>query len=196
MRTAEGTPEMAEDSTSRTWSRPLKILTGVFFSAVAVFVLITIFGGSFTVELGLADLIVDATFWRDLSVPYREMRSVKLVSPVPDSFRVNGYGSLGISMGTYENPEWGRFSRYTYSEADCAVQIDLADGGHVLVSERTKEQTEALAEALNAKKPAQSAQARIVVFAPRKSQLRPSSWSRMVANALSSGKMPVNRWKE
>ena len=117
---------------------------------VLVVVPVLLFTGEITVELGDTSFTVDATYESALTVEYSAVDSIELrEGDVPGS-RVMGFGSPKLLLGTFENEEFGLYTRYTYGKNDACIV--LTSGGKTLViSAADGEQTRALYEALTAK---------------------------------------------
>ncbi len=90
---------------------------------------------------------IEASYWQDLYVEYDEIDSYELRESDTVGVRSNGYGSLRLSMGIFENDEFGRYTRYTYTGEDACIV--LSDGENVLVlGGSSAEETKAIYEEL------------------------------------------------
>ena len=61
--------------------------------------------------------------------------------------RILGFASARLLLGTFENEEFGSYTRYTYTNPDACVVV--TSGDHVLViSGKTTEETQSIYENL------------------------------------------------
>lgn len=118
--------------------------------ALGVGIFILLFTGDITVECGEEAFTVTASFYEDITVEYDDIDSVEYREEDEKGSRVAGFGSPRLSMGNFENEEFGRYARYSYT--DCGSAIVLRDGEEILViSGRNEEATKALYEELKEK---------------------------------------------
>lgn len=114
---------------------------------LVVLVAVILFSGQITCSLEDDALTVQASFWKDITVPYGEITAVEYRDTAVDGERVWGFGSLKLEMGQFRNTEFGDYTRYTYLGCDSAVVVHL--GQEVLVlSAADKTQTARLAQQL------------------------------------------------
>ena len=98
-------------------------------------------------ECGEDALLIQASYWKDLSVRYEEMDSVTYVTNWNHGMRFSGYGSARLLMGTFENDEVGHYTLYSYANCDAAVVIE-SQGRLLVLGAETPEATYELYEAL------------------------------------------------
>ncbi len=118
------------------------LVTGILLGCFAL-----MFSGKFTVTCGETALTVEASYFEDLTVEYAEIDRIEYRETSPLSRRIWGFGSAKLSLGTFENDEFGRHTRYTYNK--CSAAIILHSGDRVLViNADTPDSTRALYESL------------------------------------------------
>ena len=103
------------------------ILTVVVLAGVAVLM----FTGDVEVTYGEDTFTVDSVYCQAVEVKYDRVDSLEYRESYPTDERVLGFGSARLLLGTFQNEEFGIYSRYTYAgNRPCVVmQVD----GKVLV---------------------------------------------------------------
>ncbi len=100
---------------------------------IVILALITIvmFTGEIQVHLEENSFHIQASYHEDLTVSYSEIDSVTYVDHCDAGVRTLGFHSARLSMGTFENTEFGQYTRYVYT--GCESCIMLRSGEKVLV---------------------------------------------------------------
>ena len=123
---------------------------GVLVVAIVIAVIVLMFTGKVDVELSATKLAIDASFIEDFELPYSAIDTVQIRDDVDTGARIYGIASVRLSLGTYQNEEFGQYKRYTYVGNDTCIVVDSA--GKILVfNEKTPVKTEALYRELLAK---------------------------------------------
>lgn len=114
---------------------------------ILALVAVLMFTGSVETTLDGDTLRVEASYWQDLELPCGQIDSVEYREEGVDGTREWGYGSARLLLGTFQNEEFGFYTRYTYTgSGPCLV---VYTGGDVVVLGCESEgQTLALYEAL------------------------------------------------
>ena len=103
----------------------------VALALVLILTAFLMFTGDIDVVFDEESFTIDASFHSDLTVAYDAIDTVEYRKGNVDGTRVMGYGSARLLLGTFENEEFGRYTRYTYTNPDgCIV---LTSGEQVLV---------------------------------------------------------------
>jgi hypothetical protein len=89
---------------------------------------------------------------KDLTVSYTEVEFLEYRETFDMGAREMGFGSPRLSMGTFKNDEFGRYTIYAYTQGQGAVVLKKGDDVLVLVGE-TAEETKAIYDTLAAKIP-------------------------------------------
>ncbi len=122
------------------------ILVVLILAAVAVLM----FTGNIQYRVGDETLSIEASYWGDMTVRYEEFDRVEYRDTIGSGMRTNGFGSPRLAMGTFQNDEFGSYTRYTYTQTD--AYIVLYSGERVLVlNSKTEADTQALYEQLQSK---------------------------------------------
>ena len=129
--------------------------TGRKVSAIAlpiIFILVALlmFTGNIRSECLDDYLLITATYHADASIAYSEMDSAELRTEKVPGTRMMGFSSARLLLGTFQNEEFGLYTRYTYTGCDSCLVITC--GEKVLVLNAADEAaTQALYEDLLAR---------------------------------------------
>lgn len=130
--------ELTEESKSEPFSGMSKpLITGtIICTVVLVFALagaLIVFPITGDIEFVCGDdsLEISSEYWSDISVNYSDIEEIELRNDVESGKRTNGFGTPRLLLGTFENEEFGLYTRYTYGKCDTCIVIK--DGENVLV---------------------------------------------------------------
>lgn len=140
----EGTLQKEEMTPQRKKSMLISL---AFTGATLLLVVIIMFSGSITAEAAEDALELKGSFGYSLTLPYDAVDSLELREEPVSGTRVSGVGSGKLLLGTFQNEEFGLYTRYTYTDSDCCVLI-FSEGKALVVALETEEETRALYEAL------------------------------------------------
>ena len=118
---------IAKTKGGRIASRIVTILVILLLVGVAILM----FTGGISVELNEDTFEIKASYYEDLTVRYEAIDSVEYRDDLDVGVRTMGFGSARLSMGTFENDEFGRYTLYAYTGAESYVV--LRQGEKVLV---------------------------------------------------------------
>jgi len=115
--TAVPTKEIPMDKTTKiisriSWGIILVIVIGV------AFIMLT---GSIDYEFREDALVMDATFYAPLTLRYENIETLEFRDGNMDGSRINGFGSLRLLLGFFENEEFGIYNRYTYYKPESCI---------------------------------------------------------------------------
>ncbi len=110
--------------------------TVVMISTVLVCVLligaaILMFTGDIEVHCEDTSLKIEATYWEDIEIDYAEIDSLAYRDDFDTGVRANGFGSPKLSMGIFQNDEFGSYTLYAYTGAKAYIVLEI--GGKTLV---------------------------------------------------------------
>lgn len=137
-------PEPAEEGP---FGKKAAIISAIFFTALAVFLVFILFTGDIDCRLEATELTVEASFEKDLTLPYDRIDRIELREEGVDGYRIIGFASSRLLMGTFQNDEFGTYTRYTYTGDGPAVVI-VSEGEILVIGLETSAETRALYEAL------------------------------------------------
>lgn len=115
---------------------------------VLIFVGVILFSGDFEVQFEESSFSIDAGYWDDLRVDYAVIDSVEYREVDVPGARTYGFGSLKLLMGTFENEEFGSYTRYSYIDCNACVVLRSEDKVLVINGE-DEESTKAIYEKLS-----------------------------------------------
>lgn len=125
----QNTEESADENSAATSQKnnaPYKKLT-VIVLVVAVLILILsvvmMFTGNVTIEFGDTHITAKATFYSHASIAYDDIDEVRLRENIDFGIRTFGFGSPKLSVGTFDNDEFGSYTLYAYTGAKACVMI-------------------------------------------------------------------------
>lgn len=105
--------------------------TIIFLIVILVYVAVMMFTGDIEFVCGEESLEIEASYWSDMTVSYEEIQSVEYLENDEAGSRTSGYGSARLLMGTFKNEEYGYYTRYSYTQCDAGIAIDM--GKSVLI---------------------------------------------------------------
>ncbi len=123
-------------------------VAGMGLGAVVLLIAgVLMFTGNIRYQVGPEGLTIDADYHTDLTVDYSKMETIEFRETDDPGYRSAGFGSPRLIMGTFENEEFGCYTRYSYTGQEACIVI--RDGEHTLVlSGETREETQALYQQL------------------------------------------------
>ncbi len=92
-------------------------------------------------------ICITADYHEDLTVPFDTITEITYRENFDQGMRVYGFGSARLSMGTFQNDEFGNFTLYSYTGCDAAIVIKCGEKVLVL-NAPTTDQTQTLYETL------------------------------------------------
>ena len=114
-------------------------VTLAFLAAMAIFVGCVLFTGNLTYQFGEDSFTIQASYYDDLTVKYGDIEDISYQAENYPGFRVWGYGSLRLLMGTFQT-ENIQYTRYTYYRPDSAVLLTVK-GRLLVISGKDPEET-------------------------------------------------------
>ncbi len=86
-------------------------------AVILVGVTVLMFTGNIAAKCEDTSFKIDATYWTDIEVDYAEIDTVQYRADLDVGVRTNGFGSPRLSMGIFENEEFGSYTLYAYAGA-------------------------------------------------------------------------------
>lgn len=132
-------------------SRKGAAAVALFTVAICAFIGWSLFSGSMSVHFGADAVSIEIRQWKALTIPYADIDDIVYYDHDPsqnvDGARVNGFGNLRFSMGTFKNTLYGRYTRYTHASCDACIVMD-AGGETIVINGADEEATKAIYETL------------------------------------------------
>ena len=141
--TATLTNDLVTDKSSRIFHRVGRILV----IPLLIFCGFILFSGSIEYDFQEEALVMDASFYAPITLPYDSIESVEYREGNVDGVRTAGFGSLRLLLGFFENEEFGTYSRYTYYQPDGCIVV-TSKGEILVLSGKNAAQTQAIYQEL------------------------------------------------
>ena len=119
----------------------------IFLVAIAVFVAVTLFTGNLHYRFDSDSFTVEASYFDDLTVKYDAIDGIEYREGNVDGTRTYGVGSFRLLLGTFENAEFGTYTRYTYYRPEACVILSVS-GKTLVLSGSSAESTRSLYDTL------------------------------------------------
>lgn len=110
--------------------RPSKVRQAICLGSVLVVLIVVgviMLTGNVRMQYGDTAFTMEASYYPDLTVAYAEIDSLTYREDIQTGVRVNGFGNLCLEMGTFQNDEFGTYTRYTYTGCDAGVVLTRGD---------------------------------------------------------------------
>lgn len=98
-------------------------ITAVILPILLLGAALLMFTGNLEVKCEDTALTVRATYWTDIEVQYSEIETVEYREELEVGARVNGFGTPRLSMGIFQNEEFGPYTLYAYTGAKAFVVL-------------------------------------------------------------------------
>lgn len=129
-----------------------RTLVGTLISVgvVLIVIFVLVFSASFKLTYGDGSFTVSSAAVGDITVDYDAIESVEYREEGVPGHRVLGFGDMPLKMGTFQNKEFGHYTRYTYNSSKAVVVI-RAEGKVLVLNGKDAESTQAIYETLKNK---------------------------------------------
>ncbi len=138
----QGTYEPAHKSTSLIGTIVGLVLTAVTLLVVAI----VLFTGKITYTISKDGINMDATYYREVSIAYKDIDTVTYLQEDDAGTRKFGWGSYKLLLGTFENQEENQYIRYTYKNVDNVIRVQRKDGEVIIFNAESDAATKLLYE--------------------------------------------------
>ncbi len=122
-------------------------ITAVTVPLIFIGTTVLMFTGNIQVTFADKDFQIVASYMNDLTVSYDEVESVEYRESFDAGHREMGFGSPRLSLGTFSNEEFGRYTIYAYTQGKSAVVLRKGDDVLVIMG-KTAEETKAIYNAI------------------------------------------------
>ena len=96
-------------------------------AVICVFVGILLVTGDIVIRYEDTAFTIEADYWDDVTVDYADIESIEYRERDNAGSRKNGFGSFRLQMGTFQNNEFGSYTRYSYIECDACIVLQVKD---------------------------------------------------------------------
>ena len=122
-------------------------LTAVIVPIILLGVALLMFTGNIEVKCEDTELTINATYWTDVEINYSEIETVEYRKDLDVGVRTSGFGSLRLSMGIFQNDEFGSYTLYSYTGAKEHIVL-TSDGKTLVIGMSDTKETQAIYEAM------------------------------------------------
>ncbi|MBQ8797344.1 MAG: SdpI family protein [Oscillospiraceae bacterium] len=122
-------------------------ITAVFVPLILIGVTVLMVTGNIEMTYNETDFQIVASYADDLTVKYDEIDAIEYRETFDAGSRYMGFGSARLSMGTFQNDEFGRYTIYAYTRGEGAVVLKKGENVLVIVG-KTAEATKAIYDTL------------------------------------------------
>ena len=126
-------------------AKKAKIILAVSIAIVVVILMLVLFTGEVKIEANDNAVVVEAPFYGNVEISYDEIDSVEYREGGVGGMKVNGYNSRAMLLGTFQNDEFGFYTRYTAGSKSPCIVIDI-DGKITVIGTADADATLALYE--------------------------------------------------
>ena len=125
----EGTASVSPVSVAPKWA---KWFTAIVLGLVLLLLAVIFFTGSIRVEYSETAFTVDSTYSAPITVAYDSIEAVEFREKVPAGAKTYGFNSPRLLLGTFQNDEFGTYTRYTVNDGGPCVVLRSGEGVLVL----------------------------------------------------------------
>lgn len=125
-------------------------ISAVVVSLLCIGVAVLMVTGNITVACEDTSFTVNATYWTDLTVDYSEIDTVEYREDLDPGLRTSGFASARLSMGIFQNDEFGMYTLYAYTGAEAYIVITSGEKT-LVIGLSDAEQTQSVYQTLLAK---------------------------------------------
>ena len=127
-------------------TKKIKLIRTLSIVFAVAFIIIIMFTGNIKVGHTETSLIIEATYWKNVTISYSEISSIEYSESNDPGERLNGFGSARLLLGWFKSDSDGNHTRYTYASCKSEVIITTKDGKKLIVNRPDATQTKALYE--------------------------------------------------
>ena len=92
-------------------------ISSIIIPIILIGVAVLMFTGNIEVHCEDTSFTINATYWSDLEIDYSEVDTIEYRKDLDVGVRTNGFGSARLSMGIFQNDEFGSYTLYAYTGA-------------------------------------------------------------------------------
>ena len=124
-------------------SRTQRIASFVLIALVCVVLIVTMFTGNIHADCDDASLHIKASYWTNLDLDYSKIDTIEYRDDLDVGSRSNGFGSLRLSEGIFQNSEFGSYTLYAYTGAKEYIVL-TSDKNTLVIGLKDAEETQEL----------------------------------------------------
>jgi len=140
----EGTYVITPQLKSRV-NKTITIISQVAVVLILAFIGILMFTGDIDINCGKKSFVVEASYWKDLTVEYAAVETVEYRETDDRGVRTYGFSSARLLSGMFQNEEFGNYTRYSYTRCDACVVLTV-NGKTLVINGPDEQSTKAIYE--------------------------------------------------
>ncbi len=125
-------------------------ISAVIVPIILIGVAMLMFTGDIEVKCEDASFKINATYWTDIEVDYADIDTAEYRKDFDVGIRTNGFSSPRLSMGIFQNEEFGSYTLYAYTGAKEYVVL-TSNGKTLVIGMDDAQQTKAIYDTISAK---------------------------------------------
>jgi hypothetical protein len=91
---------------------------------------------------------IEATYEDDFETSYEQIASVEYREEASVGARVNGFGSIRLSLGVFQNEEFGTYTLYAYTGADAYLVLRSVKGEVLMIGFKDADEAKTIYQTL------------------------------------------------
>ncbi len=99
------------------------IISAIIVTVILIGVAILMFTGDIEVDCEDTSFKINATYYTDIEVDYTDIDTIEYRDDLDVGVRANGFGSARLSMGIFQNEEFGSYTLYAYTSTESYLII-------------------------------------------------------------------------
>lgn len=92
-------------------------VSAIVAAVILIGTVVLMFTGNIDVHCGDTSFTINTAYWTDLEVDYSEIDTIEYRKDLDAGIRTNGFGSPRLSLGAFQNDEFGSYTLYAYTDA-------------------------------------------------------------------------------
>ncbi len=102
-------------------------ITAVIVPIILIGTAVLMFTGDIEVHCEDKAVRIEAAYWADIEIDYSEIDSLVYRDDFRAGTRTNGFGSPRLSMGAFQNDEFGSYTLYAYTGAEEYIVLEIGE---------------------------------------------------------------------
>ena len=106
-------------------TKKAKTILAVSIAVVVVILMLIMFTGEVKLEANDNAILVDAPFYGNVEISYEDIDSAEYREGGVGGMKVNGFNSATMLLGTFQNDEFGFYTRYTAGVKSPCIVLNI-----------------------------------------------------------------------
>lgn len=130
----------------------IKAVKWTVIFVIIIFIVLGIFlsTGDIRMNYGESSFKIEASYWGDKEISYSDIENMEYRNHYVNGTRTGGFGSFRLEMGSFQNKEFGSYTRYTYVRCNDYVILTV-NGKQIVINGKTEEETKDIYHTLEEK---------------------------------------------